>query len=99
MQNPRIAELQAFGQSIGFQIDSSADRSPSTGTWGHFLFTLENQISISYTIILLSKIQIVSTIGNEFNTNLSGQASTTNLSLLSKFESLRKVSFVCYLND
>jgi len=59
MQNPRIAELQAFGQSIGFQIDSSADRSPSTG--------------------------------NEFNTNLSGQASTTNLSLLSKFESLHKV--------
>lgn len=59
MQNPRIAELQAFGQSIGFQIDSSADISPSTG--------------------------------NKFNTNLSGQASTANLSLLSKFESLRKV--------
>ncbi|KAF3322637.1 transcription factor HBP-1b(c38)-like isoform X1 [Carex littledalei] len=59
MQNPRIAELQAFGQSFGFQINSSADISPSTG--------------------------------NEFNTNLSGQASTANLSLLSKFESLRKV--------
>ncbi|XP_078159535.1 transcription factor TGA2.2-like isoform X2 [Carex rostrata] len=59
MQNPRIAELQSFGQSIGFHIDSSADRSLSTG--------------------------------NEFNTNLSGQASTTNLSLLSKFESLHKV--------
>jgi transcription factor TGA len=59
MQNPRIAELQAFGQSIGFQIDSSAGISPNTG--------------------------------NEFNTNLSGQASTANLSLLSKFDTLRKV--------
>lgn len=33
MQNSRIAEFRAFGESIGFQIDSSTDIGPSTGTW------------------------------------------------------------------
>ncbi|KAJ3699721.1 hypothetical protein LUZ61_003426 [Rhynchospora tenuis] len=32
MQNPRLAELRAFGQSIGFQIDNSTDIGPSTGS-------------------------------------------------------------------
>ncbi|KAJ4753716.1 bZIP transcription factor family protein [Rhynchospora pubera] len=32
MQNPRLAELRAFGQSIGFRIDNSTDISPSTGS-------------------------------------------------------------------
>ncbi|KAJ3683012.1 hypothetical protein LUZ60_013239 [Juncus effusus] len=31
MQNPRISEFRAFGQSIGFQINDSADISPSSG--------------------------------------------------------------------
>jgi hypothetical protein len=31
MENPQIAEFRAFGQSIGFQIDSAADISASTG--------------------------------------------------------------------
>ncbi|KAJ1699213.1 hypothetical protein LUZ63_007725 [Rhynchospora breviuscula] len=32
MQHHRLAELRAFGQSIGFRIDNSTDISPSTGS-------------------------------------------------------------------